>query len=252
MYPVRTTPLIKQAAGASPPRHQLVCFPYAGGGASFYRPWRDVLPPDVDLLAVQYPGREERIGAPLIDDMDELAGLLATELAPLLDLPFTFFGHSMGAAVGYEITRRWEESGFPTPDRLIVSSQYAPPRIHAGDLLRHDDSGVLDELVRLGGVPESVRENPELVQLIVSVVRNDYQVVESCRFGAQAPALDLPVSAFCGADDPAVTPQDVAEWSAFTRAEFTHRVFDGGHFYPRERLVETVAAVAELIARPAP
>ncbi|MYT14310.1 pyochelin biosynthetic protein PchC [Streptomyces sp. SceaMP-e96] len=251
MYLGRTTPLIKHFAGASPPRHQLVCFPYAGGGASFYRPWQDELPPEVDLLAVQYPGREERIDDPLIDDMDELAGLLATELAPLLDLPFTFFGHSMGAAVGYEIARRWGESGFPTPDRLIVSSQFAPPRIPVGDLLRHDDSGVLDELVRLGGVPRSVYESPELVRLIVSVVRNDYQVLESCRFGADAPALDLPVTAFCGADDPVVTPQDVREWAAFTRAGFTNRTFDGGHFYPRERLTETVAAVTELLALPA-
>ncbi|WP_043264388.1 alpha/beta fold hydrolase [Streptomyces sp. CT34] len=251
MYLGRTTPLIKHAPGAAPPRHQLVCFPYAGGGASFYRPWRDELPPDIDLLAVQYPGREERIDDPLIDDMGELAELLAAELAPLLDLPFTFFGHSMGAAVGYEITRRWAESGFPVPDRLIVSSQFAPPRIHAGDLLRHDDEGVLDELVRLGGVPGSVRESPELVQLIVSVVRNDYQVLDSCRFGADAPALDLPVTAFCGADDPAVTPRDIREWAAFTRAGFTERIFDGGHFYPRERLSETVAAVSELLARPA-
>ncbi|GAA1920367.1 thioesterase II family protein [Streptantibioticus ferralitis] len=251
MYLGQTTPLIKHAAGAASPRHQLVCFPYAGGGASFYRPWRDELPPDVDLLAVQYPGREERIDDPLIDDMDELADLLAAELAPLLDLPFTFFGHSMGAAVGYEIARRWERSGYPTPDRLIVSSQFAPPRIHAGDLLRRDDDGVLDELVRLGGIPGSACESPELVRLIVSVVRNDYQVLESCRFGDDAPALDLPITAFCGADDPAVTPQDVREWADFTRVCFTNRIFDGGHFYPRERLTEIVAAVTELLARPA-
>ncbi|MFD7666488.1 thioesterase II family protein [Streptomyces sp. NPDC059788] len=250
MYLGRTSPLIKHAAGAAPPRHQLVCFPYAGGGASCYRSWRDGLPADVDLLAVQYPGREERIDDPLVDDIDELADLLAAQLAPCLDLPFTFFGHSMGAAVGYEIARRWEAAGFPTPDRLIVSAQFAPPRIHAGDLLRYDDRGVLDELVRLGGIPASVHDSTELARLIVSVVRADYQVVDSCRFGADAPALDLPITAFCGADDPAVTPRDIREWSAFTRASFTDRIFDGGHFYLRERHAETVAAVAELLALP--
>ncbi|MEU9608305.1 alpha/beta fold hydrolase [Streptomyces sp. NPDC048057] len=252
MYLGRTTPWIKHVPGPVPPRHQLVCFPYAGGGASFYRPWRAGLSPDTDLLVVQYPGREDRIDDPLVDDMGELAELLGVELAPLLDLPFTFFGHSMGAAVGYEITRGWAESGHPTPDRLIVSSQFAPPRIDVDDLLHRDDEGVLAELVRLGGIPADVRPGTDLAQLVVDLVRNDYRVLESGRFGADAPPLDVPVAAFCGAHDPSVTPRDVREWADFTRRDFTEHVFDGGHFYPRERPAETVAAVAGLIARPAP
>ncbi|MEV4441840.1 alpha/beta fold hydrolase [Streptomyces sp. NPDC049577] len=243
------SPWARRLPGPTPARHRLVCFPHAGGGASAYRPWRDLLPPDVELLAVQYPGREERTAEPFAEDMAELTDRLAEGLAPLLDGPFTFFGHSLGAVVAYEVAHRWERAGYPVPDHLIVSSQYAPPSVTSGGVHERDDDGLLEELARLGGVGPRELAAPGLRELIVPVVRADYRLLDSYDPSAAEP-LDVPVTAFCGTGDPALGAEDVAEWADFTRAGFTLRLLDGGHFYLRDHPAEAVAAVTALLPQP--
>src|SRR5690606_41003133 len=107
-------------------RIRLVCLPHAGGGANAYRSWAALLPPGVDLVCVQYPGREDRLAEAPVDDMAAAVGAIARELAPLLDRPYALFGHSMGSAVGYELARRLRDEGRPEPERLFASGRRAP------------------------------------------------------------------------------------------------------------------------------
>ncbi|HEY4129001.1 MAG TPA: alpha/beta fold hydrolase, partial [Gemmatimonadaceae bacterium] len=88
------------------PRMRLICFPSAGAGASVFGRWAEHLPPDVDLWTLQLPGREARRNEALLSDIHDIADRLAPLVEPLLDVPFAFFGHSMGALIAYELTRR--------------------------------------------------------------------------------------------------------------------------------------------------
>ena len=83
-------------------RLRLFCFPHAGGGALAIRNWSRQLPSDIEVLVVQPPGREERIGEPAFDRLAPLVEAAAAALAPYLDLPYAFFGHSFGALVAFE------------------------------------------------------------------------------------------------------------------------------------------------------
>ncbi|KNB49788.1 thioesterase II family protein [Streptomyces caatingaensis] len=224
---------IKRLPGDAVPRRQLVCFPHAGGTASFYRPWRAALPPDVELLVVQYPGREDRLTEPFAESMDELVAGVSAELPAELDLPFRFFGHSMGALVAYETTRQWERMGLPEPGHLVVSAQYAPDALPAGDIHLGTDDDVLAEAERLGGTGPEVRRTPELASLVAALVRADYQVLETYRPSDGEP-VGVPLTALGAKDDPEVRPEDVAGWSAFTTGAFALRLFPGGHFYLRD------------------
>src|SRR5579884_4085328 len=115
-----TSPWIKRANPQA--RCRLFCFPYAGGGASIYHAWSRSLPAEIDVCAVQLPGRENRIGEPLFTSLPLLIDALAHELAPFFDKPFVFFGHSMGALISFELARCLRSRRQPEPAQLFVSA----------------------------------------------------------------------------------------------------------------------------------
>ncbi|PDP88530.1 thioesterase [Glycomyces fuscus] len=226
-------------------RTRLVCLPHAGGGANAYRSWAALLPPGVDLVCVQYPGREDRLGEPLVDDMATVVGAVAEELAPLLDRPYALFGHSMGSAVAYELARTLRAAGLSEPDRLFASGRRAPADAPPGRVHLADDDAIASELVRLGGTRREVLDEPGLREAVLGYVRNDYRLVE--RYTPfPGPPLSCPVSVFLGDADPEVDADLARRWSATTSGRVDVRVFAGDHFYLGP---EREAVVSELLRR---
>lgn len=227
---------------------RLICFPPAAGSASFYRPWADAVDPDVEVWAVQYPGREDRFAEPYIADMDPLADQIAAALAPLLDRPTVIFGHSMGAAAGYEVTRRLLDRDPEAVQRLVVSARPAPEhqRRRRTELYRAADDRVLAELQLLGGTDAQVLAHPELRALVLPTVRNDFRLIETYR-PAPADPLPIPVVALAAEDDPRMTVDEAADWSAETVGDFRLAVFGGGHFY---LVPHRAAVIAEALGTP--
>jgi surfactin synthase thioesterase subunit len=212
-------------------RLQLVCFSYAGGSASAYRTWPDNLPADVDICAVQLPGRDNRLAERPFTRLLDLVEALADVLEPNLRAPFALFGHSMGALVAFELTRELRRRGGPQPLRLFVSACRAPqlpdpdPPIH---LL--PEPALLEELRRLDGTPTHVFENPELRSLVLPALRADFSVCETYVHESDEP-LAASISAFGGAADNEVSQDQLEGWRTQTSASFTLRIFAGNHFY---------------------
>jgi surfactin synthase thioesterase subunit len=232
---------------------RLVCFPHAGGSAAFYRPWHGGLPDQVELHAVQYPGRGERRTAPLVDDVRTMAGHIVDDLAPLLDRPLALFGHSMGAFIAYEAARLLDERGEP-PVQLFVSGQIAPrtpddarddaapARRRAFTAADADDEELVRHLERLGGTETELLADPEMRQIFLPYIRNDFRMLQSYR-PAVSPPLTVPITALTGADDPMATPALAARWRDLTSSHFALEVFPGGHFF----LVPEQTAVLDLV-----
>ncbi|MDG4782313.1 alpha/beta fold hydrolase [Micromonospora sp. WMMD961] len=221
---------------------RLVCFPHAGGGAGSYRPWDTLLPSSVELVAVQYPGREDRFAEPPVAEMDELAGQVAGALRRVLDRPYLVFGHSMGSAIAYETVQRLRRLGVAEPDALIVSGRPAPGEVTGGEVHLRDDTGLCDELTRLGGTPAEVLADPQLRRAVLRYVRSDYRLIETYR-PAPAPPLSCPVSVLRGGDDPELSAAQAAGWSRVTTGSLDVHTFPGDHFYlvpQRQAVVRTV------------
>ncbi|MBV7673005.1 alpha/beta fold hydrolase [Streptomyces halstedii] len=239
-------PWIRRWSGGGAARLRLICLPHAGGGASFYRPWAALLPGEVELLAVQYPGREDRFGDPLIDTMDELVTALADVLPPLLGRPYALFGHSMGSAVAWELAHELAARGAPPPRRLFVSGRAAPGTAVSGTTHRRGDEELCAALRRMGGTSADVLDDPELRSLVLGVVRNDFRLVETHR-PAVRPPLDCPVHVLTGSEDPGTSQRPgrdrTAGWADLTTAPVEVRTFPGGHFYLTPRRREVVATV---------
>ncbi|MFD0311391.1 thioesterase II family protein [Streptomyces sp. NPDC127119] len=225
----------------------LVCFPHAGGAASAHSGLARLLAPHLDVLGVQYPGRQDRRLEPPEPDITALAVRIAARLMDGGGGPRFFFGHSMGALVAYETARALRRSGAPGPQRLFLSGRGAPARMPAPHDRLRGDAEILAAVRRLGGTDAAVLDDPDLVDLVLPALRADYLALGSYRW-APEPSLDTPVTVLVGSDDP-VAPLDTAkEWSEHTAGESETLVFPGGHFYLNSQLDQVAAVIVERVA----
>ncbi|MFI1202611.1 thioesterase II family protein [Streptomyces sp. NPDC020883] len=225
---------------------RLVCFAHAGGAASAFRTWPRRLPDGIELHAVQYPGRQDRAGEPHIDDMEAMADAAAAALRPLLDRPMALLGHSMGAAIAYEVLRRLEDDPDTTCAHLFVSGHPAPDLRRPGSLHQGGDAGLIEDVRRLGAIPPEALDNPTLRELFLPTLRADYRLIERYVPTAGAP-VRTPITVLMGEDDPEVTRPEALAWSDTTSGAFVLRSFPGGHFYLTTHETQVVDAVTETL-----
>ncbi|WP_437654253.1 thioesterase II family protein [Sorangium sp. So ce1182] len=235
-------------------RLRLFCFPYAGGGASAYSTWWRELPAHTELCAIRLPGREARMSEPPFDRLTPLVQALATAIEGWLTKPFAFYGHSLGSLVSFELARELRRRGAPLPRHLFVSGRRAPHLPVAAPLHGLSDAAFLAWLRRMGGTPEEVLREPELLALFLPVLRADVAVNEVEPF-VPGPPLDCPISAFGGLDDERASRADIEAWRELTRGPFRVEMFPGGHFFvrsAREPLLRSVSALLDGVERDLP
>ncbi|AEW95933.1 MULTISPECIES: thioesterase II family protein [Streptomycetaceae] len=222
----------------------LVCFPHAGGSASAYFPFSKLLSPGVEVLAVQYPGRQDRRWEPPARSVEELADAVAAVLHTNLTGRFALFGHSMGAAVAFEVARRLEREQGLRPAALFCSARRAPTvRLPAVWERVPGDEDVVAELRKLSGTDAAILDNPDLLRIFLPVIRADYQVAGGYLAGPDA-TVDCPITVLAGDRDPETSLAEARGWAAHTKGEFDMHVYPGGHFFIEEHR----PAMAEVVA----
>jgi surfactin synthase thioesterase subunit len=230
-------------------RLRLFCLPYAGGAASLYRTWHQYLPADIEVCAVQLPGRENRIQERSYTNLVDLIEALIPHLQPILDKPFALFGHSMGALIAYELAQYLQQHR-QTPAHLFVSGRRAP-LLPEPEMMLHtlpSDEAFLRELQRrYHNIPAVLFEDAELRTLFVPLLRSDLTLVETYQY-PERPALPCPLVALGGADDPRASPAELRAWQELTQADFALHCFPGGHFYLNEQVQPLLAIIASYLA----
>ncbi|KAA6223700.1 alpha/beta fold hydrolase [Streptomyces albofaciens JCM 4342] len=211
------------------PALRLVCFPHAGGAATFFHGWQGRVPPGTEVGAVCYPGRQNRIAEPPLTSMDDLADQVHAALRGLLDRPLALFGHSMGAVVAYEVAVRLAERDGAAPVALLVSGHGAPYLCAAGPPpdTAADDREIAEPAM---AADPALRRSPQLLDLVMPVLRADHALLRAYR-PARTPRITAPIVAYRGADDPRASEDDMWSWRAMTGAAFRLRTLPGDHFY---------------------
>jgi medium-chain acyl-[acyl-carrier-protein] hydrolase len=222
---------------------RLFCFSYAGGGVSVFRLWPGALSPDVEVCAVQLPGREQRFREPLISRISELVPAVGEAIAPLLDRPFALFGHSLGALNAFCLARWLRRHVGKRPLRLFVSARSAPhlplvrPPVHG-----LPEARFIEELRFYDATPAAVLADAGLRALFLPVLRADFALFEGYTHEAEPP-LDTPIVALAGSSDHTVAEERIAAWREHTSGPFSLHVVPGGHFFVNT----SQAAVLQLI-----
>jgi surfactin synthase thioesterase subunit len=220
---------------------RLVCLPHAGGSATFFLPVSVALSPGVDVVAIQYPGRQDRRTEPPIDDMAVLADRVHDILRRQPELPTILFGHSMGAVMGFEVTRRLEAAGHG-PVRLFASGRRGPSTHRNETVHLLDDAGILAEVRKMSGTASSLLGDEELMRAVLPALRADYKATETYACPPDV-TVDCPITALVGDNDPKTTVDEAKAWARQTTGSFDLHVFSGGHFFLTDHADEIIKII---------
>ncbi|MEB3220121.1 MAG: beta-ketoacyl synthase N-terminal-like domain-containing protein [Nostocales cyanobacterium 94392] len=224
-------------------RLRLLCFSYAGAGASVFNPWVKELPSDIELCAIQLPGRENRFKESPLTHLKPLIQTLLPLLKPYLDQNFALFGHSMGALLSFELIRELRRQNCPLPVHLFVSSRKAPQLLEIdAPIHRLPDSQFIEKIKHFNGTPDEILQNKKFMQQFVPTLRSDFSILETY-FYRNEPPLDCPITAFGGDQDPIVDRAELTAWNKQTSSQFDLQMFAGDHFFlhsAREKLLQAI------------
>lgn len=221
---------------------RLFIFPYAGGNPAAFSKW---IVDNIESQIVHYPGRGSRFNEPPIKNIDALVENILQAIRPSLDKPFALFGHSMGGLIAFELARSLRRFSLPRPTRLFISACGAPqfpdsnPPIHA-----LPDDEFLDALKKFNGIPVEILNQSETLEIILPILRADFEAVETYRFDPNEHPLDIPIIAFGGLDDERVSREGLEGWANQTTSRFESHDFPGDHFFlnnARELIMSTIA-----------
>ncbi|WP_217562343.1 thioesterase II family protein [Streptomyces sp. GbtcB6] len=223
----------------------LACLPFAGGGAGFFREWEKLAMPEVTMLPVQLPGREERfLDPPFTDVADAVAELtpgILTEAGE--EAAIALFGHSLGAVLAYEIARELERIGYPGLRHLYVSGSPGPYNGRSERVTGLPDQEFLSGVQRFAGYRHAALDHPDLVEILLPLLRADAEMHENYLPSGTGP-LSVPITALRGEGDELVSREQSEQWANETGGPFTYREFPGGHMYlvdEREKVLRVVA-----------
>ena len=225
-------------------RRRLFCFPFVGAGASTFREWPQDLPDDIHVFGIQLPGRENRLGEVPIRHLQEAANTVAAALSRYADVPFALFGHSSGALLAFEVARTLRNFPDLSPTHLFVSGCRGPS-VPEWDRPMHllPDNALIQELRRLGGTPEGILANEELMQVMLPTIRADLELSETYRYEQQE-SLQCPITVLGGLQDRQVRNSDLPAWHIETRGSFDLRMFPGDHYFLRSCRVPVLRFIA--------
>ncbi|WP_330301248.1 thioesterase II family protein [Streptomyces sp. NBC_00503] len=238
---------LRRYPSAQAPRLRLLCLPHAGGSASFFHSWGHAFGDDVEVLAVRYPGRQERIGEEPLTVLEDLAAAITGELEPYLDVPLAVFGHSMGASIGYEIALRLAERHGTAPALLMLSGRKPPHLLTPRTAAFGSEADLVEEVKRLGGTDSALLDDEDLRELVLPALRADFAAVSTYTARPGVP-LPCPVVGYVGDSDPDVAVPAVAAWAQLAPRGFALRVLPGGHFYLLDRQAELVGDIRARLA----
>jgi medium-chain acyl-[acyl-carrier-protein] hydrolase len=212
-------------------RTRLFCFPYAGGSDLIFRKWPETLSPAVEVCPVLLPGRGVRMRELPFTDLHSLVDAFLPIMGAHLDRPFALFGHSMGGAIAFEVSRRLRREYGVEPQHLFISGRSAP---HLTNNLRPiynlPEPEFKEELRRLNGTPAEVLEHPELMEMLLPLLRADISLSQTYNCESR-PSLTCPLTVFGGAGDTDEVPAGLEAWCEHTVGTFNLRMFEGDHFF---------------------
>ncbi|HZM97912.1 MAG TPA: thioesterase domain-containing protein [Pyrinomonadaceae bacterium] len=218
--------------GASPQaKLRLFCFPYAGGSDQIFRNWSTNLPRQIEVCPVLLPGRGVRLKTPGYTNLLALVKQIAHVMCPLLDLPFAFFGHSMGALMAFELSRELRRLEQPQPLHLFLAA-HLPPQIprEREPMFDLSTAEIIERMREINGTPTEILDHPELMEMMMPLLRADFEMVDTYTYVPDE-VLDSPITVLGGLQDRDVTRESLQQWEKQTTGRFSLRMFPGDHFF---------------------
>lgn len=227
---------------------KLFCFPYAGGSATIYNGWKAYFSANtgIEVIPIELAGRGKRTGQPFYSDLEDAVEDIYQEIKDdITDTPYAFFGHSLGGLLIYELAQKIKQLDLPQPLHIFFSGRGAPNIKSEKDKKYHlmDDDEFKQEVLGLGGTPRELFEHPELRELFLPLLRNDFKLSETKLTDREVSPFNCNITVFSGKSDSKISAEQLNGWSAHTNGTCSVHYFNGGHFF----LHSEVSGITKLI-----
>ncbi len=210
---------------------RLFCFPFAGGGASAYYHWHKNLPPFVELIGIQLPGRENRTNEPYFQCMTSLVDVLFRQIQPFLNIRFLFYGHSIGALLAFELARRLRRENCDLPEFLLVSASKPPQTVpHSTIATTLPEKQFIEKISIYENLPTQLLADTDFRKMVIQKLRADISLLETYTYTPERP-FEFPIVAYSGESDPVTSTGIMEQWRCQTNGPFVLKVIPGGHFF---------------------
>ncbi|MEM1002742.1 MAG: thioesterase domain-containing protein [Bacteroidota bacterium] len=223
----------------------LFCFPYAGGSGAVFNSWKPHLDKNITLYPVEMAGRGKRINEEPYHNIEEAVDDIFESISSeLQQAPFMFFGHSLGALISYELALKLRKLHFPQPLHLFFSGKGAP-HIDSEDEKKYHlmkDDEFRTEVLRLGGTPPEFFDHPELLELFVPLLKNDFRIAENYFHKGDVVPFDQNITVFLGKHDN-LTEEQCNKWKEFTNKGCNIHHFEGGHFFLHDHMMQIIEII---------
>lgn len=212
---------------------RVFCFPHAGAGTSSFVPWAYLMSSGIEWSIISYPGRENRLFEQPICNIYNMTQTICEVITPLThDYVFAFYGHSMGALIAFETARALRRNGYRIPTHLYLSGCNPPTdsTTYGGNLANQSDEDLLARLNSYNGTSKVLLDNPEMMEIFLPILRNDFRVLDSYSY-VDEPPLCTNITIFYGTDDQSVNTSKINQWKEHTNRRYKSRGLSGGHFF---------------------
>lgn len=207
---------------------QLFLLHFAGGNSYSFR-FMNPLLTKFDVVALELPGRGDRMDENLLRNFDLAANDIFGQINKKLTSSdnFLIYGHSLGAYLALRVACMLEKIN-KKPKHVIVSGNAGPGIREAKDYHLLEKNDFKTELNKMGGFPQEILENNELFDFFEPVLRADFELIEKDMLSNEKP-IAASIYAFMGSEEKLV--KNITNWGNFTTATFNYEVVNGGHFF---------------------
>lgn len=229
---------------------KLFTIPYSGSSAAIYLKWRTLLPANIEVVPLEFPGRGKRFGSKLCDSMESLIDDLVQHLGSQLQgSPYALYGHSLGGLAAYELSVRLLESGQALPEHVFFSG-CNPPHLRYGEEQLHKlpDELFLQEILKLGGTAQELVNHSELMRVFLPIIKADYRIYELYAGNGRRVKLPVDCTVMVGTDDPLMPAENGIEWEQYISGSMEIKNLPGGHFFIHDRQDDVIAAIQDALA----
>ncbi|WHZ55989.1 thioesterase II family protein [Metabacillus hrfriensis] len=218
----------------------LFCFPYAGGSGSIFNNWRNYLHHSIELQPIHYAGRGKRFQECCYQDMNEITNDIFENITGYINKSnYSFFGHSMGGLIAYELCKKMVSEGLHSPAHIFLSGIKPPNHVREKKVHNLPEKEFKEKIGKLNGTPKEILNNQELMDIYLPILRSDFKLIEEYEFSREGYKLNTSITAMYGKQDD-ITEEDMKKWTDFTSKDSQVRGYPGGHFFINENYIDII------------
>lgn len=226
------------------PKFRLFCFPHAGGGASIFKKWIEFLPDNIELYALQLPGREDRIHETPVSDLNLILRKVTAEILKLVNIPYALLGHSLGGIIAFELAKLINKLRYRLPDHLFIVSRESPEcKINN---INKDSSNeeIIKYIERQKWTSDNLLHDTNAISIFLPIIKSDLLIdSEYTAFYKRNIPLDCPISVFLGKDEYDLDLNAIKDWAFETTKHFNIKYFNGNHFFLHNNIIDVLTAI---------